>query len=122
MGAKPQHDHPMITDRACRLRHNATPPEQLLWSVLRGRRLAGLKFCRQVPIGPYVVDFCCREIMLIVELDGMCHDERQSRDAVRQRWLTEQGYRVIRVTNWDVDEDLDAVARFIAGEAGMSIE
>jgi very-short-patch-repair endonuclease len=74
MGAKPQPNHPMITDRSRTLRRKATPPEQLLWSILRDRRLAGLKFRRQEPIGPYVVDFSCREIKLIVELDGMSHD------------------------------------------------
>jgi len=122
MSEKPRPKHPMLTDRARCLRQSATPPEQLLWSVLRGRRLAGLKFRRQEPIGPYIVDFCCREINLIVELDGMSHDDKQSRDAVRERWLTEQGYRMIHVTNSDVNEDLEAVARFIAREAGVSID
>jgi len=112
----------MVIDRARGLRHHATPPEQFLWWVLRSRRLGGLKFRRQEPIGPYVVDYCCREIKLIVELDGMSHDDEQSRDAVRERWLQEQGYRLVRVTNWDVNEDLEAVARLIAREAGVSID
>jgi very-short-patch-repair endonuclease len=99
-----------------------TPPEQILWSILRGRRLAGLKFRRQEPIGPYIVDFCCRQLKLIVELDGMSHFETGDRDEVRTRWLEEQGYRVFRVTNWDVNEDLEAVARGIAREAGVSID
>jgi len=122
MGQKPRPKHPMMIDHARKLRHNATPPEWLLWSVLRGRRLAGLKFRRQEPIGPYVVDFCCRELRLIVELDGMSHDENRSRDALRERWLKEHGYRVIRVTNWDVNEELEAVARFVAREAGVRID
>lgn len=122
MGEKPRPKHPMMIDRARNLRRNATPPERLLWSVLRGRRLAGLKFHRQDPIGPYVVDYCCREIKLIVELDGMSHDDKQNRDAVRERWLIGQGYRLVRVTNWDVNEDLEAVARFIAREAGVSVD
>ncbi len=122
MSEKPRPKHPMLTDHARCLRQIATPPEQVLWSVLRGRRLAGLKFRRQEPIGPYIVDFCCREINLIVELDGMSHDDKQSRDAVRERWMKDQGYRVIRVTNWDVNEDLEAVARFIAREAGVDID
>lgn len=122
MGSKPRPKHPMMTDRARSLRQTATPPEQLLWSVLRGRRLGGLKFRRQEPIGPCVVDFCCRETRLIVELDGMSHDDKQNRDAQRERWLKEQGYRIVRVTNWDVNEDLEAVARFIAQEAGVSID
>jgi len=109
----------MLIDHARRLRRQATPPEQLLWSVLRGRRLGGLKFRRQEPIGPYVVDFCCRERKLIVELDGMSHEEKQAPDTTRQRWLVAQGYRVIRVTNWDVNEDLEGVRRGIALAAGI---
>jgi very-short-patch-repair endonuclease len=122
MSEKPRPKHPMMIDRARSLRQTATPPEQLLWSVLRGRRLAGLKFRRQEPIGPYIVDFSCREIKLIVELDGKSHDDKEARDAEREHWLREQGYRLVRVTNWDVNEDLEAVARFIAREAGVSID
>jgi len=112
----------MMIDRARSLRQTATPPVQLLWSVLRGRRLGGLKFHRQEPIGPYIVDFCCRELRLIVELDGMSHDDKGNRDAARGRWLEQQGYRLIHVTNWDVNEDVEAVARLIAREAGVSID
>ena len=122
MPNKPRPKHPMMIDRARKLRRESTPPEQILWSVLRGRRLAGLKFRRQEPIGPYVVDFCCRQLKLIVELDGMSHDETGDRDEVRTRSLEEQGYHVLRVTNWDVNEDLEAVARGIAREAGVDFD
>ena len=117
MPNKPRPKHPMMIDNARKLRRKATPPERVLWSVLRGRRLGGLKFRRQEPIGPYVVDFCCRELNLVVELDGMSHDDTHVSDEVRELWLREQGYRVFRVTNWDVNEDLEAVARGIAREA-----
>ena len=110
----------MLRDRARALRQKATPPEQLLWSVLRGRRLGGLKFRRQEPIEPYIVDFCCREIKLIVELDGMSHIDKKEYDAARDSWLRQQGYRIFHVTNSDVNEDLEAVARGIAREAGVS--
>ncbi len=122
MPSKPRPKHPMVIDRARGLRRTATPPEQLLWSVLRGRRLTGLKFRRQEAVGPYIVDFCCRQLKLIVELDGMSHEEKVSRDEVRTRWLEQQGYRVFRVTNWDVNEDLEAVARGIAREAGVEFD
>ena len=106
--------------RARRLRHKATPPERLLWSVLRDRRLAGLKFRRQELIEPYIVDFCCRDLNLIVELDGSSHEEKLSSDTTRSRWLRDRGYRVLRVTNREVVEDLEAVARYIAREAGVN--
>jgi len=122
MSNQPCPKYPMMIDRARKLRRQSTPPERILWSVLRGRRLAGLKFRRQEPIGPYVVDFCCRQLKLIVELDGMSHEETGSRDEARTRWLEAQGYRVFRVTNWDVNEDLEAVARGIAREAGVEFD
>jgi len=107
-----------MTDRARALRRAATPPEQILWSILRGRRLGGLKFRRQEPIGPYFVDFCCREKRLVLELDGMSHEDKAEYDRRRQGWLEREGYQVVRVMNSDVD-DLDAVARLIAREAGL---
>jgi very-short-patch-repair endonuclease len=122
MPEKPLPIHPMLRDRARRLRREATPPEQLLWSVLRGRRLAGLKFRRQESFGPYIVDFVCPEKNLIAELDGSSHDEKLVRDAVRTAWLVSHGYRVLRVLNRDVTEDLEAVARYIAREAGVEWE
>ena len=122
MPDKPQPKHPMMIDRARGLRRRSPPPERMLSAVLRGRRLGGLKFRRQEPIGPYVVDFCCRELNLVVELDGMSHDDKQEHDELRVRWLKEQGYRILRVTNWDVNEDIESVARWIAHEAGVSID
>ena len=107
-----------MIDRARELRCAATPPEKILWSMLRGRRLGGLKFRRQEPIGNYIVDFCCREHKLVVELDGMSHDDKAEYDRRRQEWLEQEGYRVIRLANADVNE-LDAVARLIAREAGL---
>jgi very-short-patch-repair endonuclease len=112
----------MVLDRARALRHKSTPPEQLLWSVLRDRRLAGLKFRRQESIGQFIVDFCCRDLKLIVELDGMSHDDKTTQDEQRDQWLRQQGYRVFRVTNWDVSEDLEAVVRGIASAAGVEYD
>ena len=122
MPSKPRPKHPMVIDRARGLRCNSTPPEQRLWSVLRGRRLAGLKFRRQEAIGPYFADFCCRERKLIVEVDGTSHEDKLQRDAQREAFLADQGYRVLRVTNQEVSEDLEAVARYIAREAGVRFD
>jgi len=70
--------------------------------------MAGYKFRRQFPVGPYFVDFCCPERRLIVELDGGQHCERQNEDAVRTRYLQARGYRVLRFWNSEVFGALDA--------------
>ncbi|MEH3116908.1 MAG: endonuclease domain-containing protein [Methylorubrum populi] len=84
-----------------RLRHGQTEAERRLWYRLRDRRLGGFKFVRQESVGPYVADFCCREARLIVELDGSQHAEN-AYDLVRDAWLTERGYRVLRFWNAEV--------------------
>jgi very-short-patch-repair endonuclease len=86
-------------DFARGLRRRQTNAERRLWARLRDRRLLGAKFTRQAPIGPYVVDFCCRERKLIVELDGGQHAGRVEYDAGRTAFLQALGYRVLRF--WD---------------------
>lgn len=84
-------------DFARRLHRDAPAMERFLWRLLRDRRLAGLKFRRQLPIGRYVVDFVCLRHRLIIEADGPYHDE--VRDAQRDAWLTSQGFHVLRFKN-----------------------
>src|SRR5690606_21179113 len=74
------------------LRTRMTVPEQKLWRVLRGRRLAGLKFIRQAPIERSIVDFACRSKRLIVEVDGDSHADRATRDGRRQQALEAAGW------------------------------
>ena len=78
-----------------------TEAEQLLWYRLRRRQLANQRFRRQVPIGPYVVDFACLEIFLVVEVDGSQHLDAKH-DQQRDAWLSAAGYRVLRFWNHDV--------------------
>jgi very-short-patch-repair endonuclease len=87
----------------------------MLWQRLRGGK-AGRKFRRQHPVGPYVVDFYCREARLIIEIDGEAHDraDRPKRDEARLRFLREQGYRIVRISARRVIADADAVADAIA--------
>src|SRR5215471_15223443 len=96
-----------------RLRQNATFAEQLLWYRLRSRSLFGTKFVRQEPIGPYIVDFVCREYRVIIEVDGGQHAENES-DMVRDRWLRDRGYSVLRFWNNDVIQNIDGVLEAIA--------
>ena len=101
-------------DRARSLRQATTFPERLLWGVLRGGRLDGLKFRRQEPIGQFVVDFCCYAARLIVEIDGRSHEGRQLADRRRTEFLERQGFQVVRFLNDQVLDDLEAVALSIA--------
>ena len=105
----------MTAARARKLRRDQTDAESVLWSYLRNRRLGGWKFRRQVPKGRYIVDFCCNDARLVVELDGSQHARQTSveRDAVRTAYLQESGYRVMRFWNNEIDEDLDAVLQAI---------
>jgi very-short-patch-repair endonuclease len=88
-------------ERARRLRKVATNAETKLWYRLRSRRLNGHKFVRQDPVGPYTVDFVCREHRLIIEVDGGQHADNP-RDAIRDKWLSEHNYLVLRFWNNDV--------------------
>ncbi|WP_421693828.1 endonuclease domain-containing protein [Aestuariivirga sp.] len=98
-------------EHARRLRRHDTASEQRLWAALRDRRLHGLKFVRQLPVGSYVADFACREHRLIIEVDGATHatEEEAAYDAERTLCLHSKGWRVLRVWNEDVVRRLDAV-------------
>ncbi|MBV8685126.1 MAG: endonuclease domain-containing protein [Alphaproteobacteria bacterium] len=101
------------TKRAQALRNGATDCERLLWLELRQRRLEGHKFSRQIPVGPFICDFVCRRLRLVVELDGGQHSAAAEADARRTAFLEAEGYRVIRFWNNDVIENLDGVLRAI---------
>ena len=98
-----------------RLRRNSTDAEMQLWFKLRDRRLSGLKFLRQYPIGPYVADFVCRDRRLIVEVDGGQHSD-SSRDRIRDAALAAEGYRILRFWNTDVLSNIDGVLTAILSE------
>ncbi|MDI6623940.1 MAG: endonuclease domain-containing protein [Brevundimonas sp.] len=85
---------------ARRSRREPTMAEDAVWRLLRGRRLGELKFRRQMPIGPYVADFCCPALKLIIELDGGVHVLRIDSDAARDAWLiAKAGFTVLRFDN-----------------------
>ena len=100
-----------LTNIARNLRKNSTPQEQKMWQLLRNHRYKGLEFRRQQPIGPYIVDFVCREKWLIIELDGGQHNEDENivYDDERTKYLESKGFKVIRFWNNDVDNNIEAV-------------
>ncbi|MCC6944208.1 MAG: DUF559 domain-containing protein [Thermomicrobiales bacterium] len=95
------------------LRHRQSPTEATLWEALRNRNAGGLKFRRQHPAGPFILDFYCAEARLAVELDGESHENRAAYDEKRTAWLNEQGIVVLRFPNEEVVLDRDAVVRRI---------
>jgi very-short-patch-repair endonuclease len=105
--------NPTRTARARRLRRDETDAERRLWYRLRSRQIEDAKFVRQDPIGPYVADFVCRERRLIVEVDGGQH-ATDRRDAVRDQWLKDRRYRVLRFWNNDVLANTEGVIEAIA--------
>ncbi|MCD9097660.1 DUF559 domain-containing protein [Luteimonas fraxinea] len=99
------------------LRRESTDAERLLWFHLRDRRL-GVKFRRQQPVGPFVVDFLSVEAMLIVELDGSQHDD--AIDAGRTRFLERRGYRMLRFWNHDALVRTESVLEVILASVALT--
>jgi 5-methyltetrahydrofolate--homocysteine methyltransferase len=99
------------------MRHAPTRAEEVLWRALRGRRLAGLKFRRQHAIGQFIVDFCCSEKHLVVEVDGKIHTQNGAYDEARDEVLTARGFRVLRFTNDEALYSMDRVLSEIAAQA-----
>ncbi|TRW18416.1 endonuclease domain-containing protein [Glacieibacterium frigidum] len=93
------------------MRNAPTPAEKKLWGHLRASRLDGVKFSRQIAIGPFIADFCARSRKLIVEVDGSQHGEIE--DVRRTRWLEREGYIVVRFTNRQVLVETEGVLMVI---------
>jgi very-short-patch-repair endonuclease len=99
--------------RAKELRQNMTPEETLLWRALRTNKLAGWHFRRQQVIDGFIVDFYCHAASLIIEVDGGIHITQKEQDAERDAHLTSRGFHILRVTNDEVNNDLQGVLRKI---------
>ena len=111
MSTRMRESEAVARGHAKRLRRTMTRAEALLWSYVRRRSLAGAKFRRQHPIGPYIADFACVAAKLVVEVDGATHwtHDELAHDARRTEFLEAAGWRVVRVTNADVYDNLDGV-------------
>ena len=108
--------------RAARsLRQRETDLERRLWRALRGRRVFGLKFRRQHPVGPYVADFACVEARLLIEIDGYWHSVKKSADAERDRYLRAQGFDVVRFDIENESANVETLAEMIAHEAKVRL-
>ena len=105
--------------RARRLRRDSTTAERIVWEMIRAGRVGGLKFRRQHPIGPFFADFYCHDRKLVIELDGSSHDGHEDEDRRREAYLRKCALKVLRVSNADVVNDLEGVAKRILQAAGL---
>ncbi len=94
---------------ARQMRHEPTLAESRLWRELRNRKCCNVKFRRQHSIDRFVVDFCCLETQLIIEVDGPIHDYTPEQDAVRQTYLEVIGFTVLRFSNDEVLTEMSGV-------------
>lgn len=120
MSEKRHHIHPTIRTRARQLRRPQTPAEGKLWARLRNRQLGGYKFRRQHPVGRFIVDFYCAECCLAIEIDGDSHLDQVEYDAERTGWLVAQGNHVVRFTNREIHQQIDAVLESILNNCQSS--
>jgi very-short-patch-repair endonuclease len=102
-----------LTAKARSLRKNQTDVEKLLWQQLRNRRLCNYKFRRQFSIAPYIVDFVCIELKLIIELDGGQHAHQAQYDDQRTLFLEQRGFKVLRFWNNEVIDNMEGVLESI---------
>jgi len=102
---------PQLLEFAKTMRTNATDAENLIWQLLRAKRFMNLKFRRQHVIAPYIVDFYCHELALVIELDGSQHNTEDGRayDIERTKFLEALGLKVVRYWNHEVLNQTDSV-------------
>ena len=105
--------HGQKRDRARELRSDMTLAERRLWSILKLRQLNGSRFRRQLPIGPYIVDFACLQARLVVEVDGGQHMGAAG-DGARDAFLRREGFQVLRFWNNEVMANLEGVHALLA--------
>lgn len=109
---------------AKKLRNNATTPEKILWNKLKNSQLNGIKFRRQQPIGPYIVDFASFYPKIVIELDGGQHNNIQNlnKDIIRDNFLTNEGFLVLRIWNNDIYTNLEGTMEYFKKETSPTPE
>ena len=105
----PEEKRKLAISRARNLRRKETDAEAIIWRELRGRRHDGLKFRRQHPVPPYILDFAERKLKLAIEIDGITHETEAEKayDSQRTAFLASKGWTVLRFTNTDVFDETD---------------
>jgi len=99
--------------KAKQMRREPSLAEKILWKELRRKQTEGVRFRRQQPIGPYIADYYCSELALVIEIDGETHGGREEYDLSRQQWLEANGIKVIRFSNSEIYKNLQGVLHLI---------
>jgi len=105
--------NPKLKQHARELRKRSTFSEVLLWNNLKGKRFYGLQFMRQKPIGEYIVDFYCSKFKLVIEIDGITHNDRVKYDQNRQSKLKSLGLNLIRFSDEYAKTNVTGVLYYI---------
>ena len=105
--------NPKLKALSRELRKKGTLSEVLLWNTLKGKKIKGYQFIRQKPIGDYIVDFFCSKLKLVIEIDGISHNDKSESDQIRQQKLESLGLSILRFYEWDVKKDMRAVLQVI---------
>jgi len=105
--------NPKLKEFARKLRNNSTKSEVLLWKYLKGKQIKGYDFHRQKPIGNYIVDFFCNELMLAIEIDGESHYGNEKKDEIRQKEIERYGVQFLRFDDSQIYYNLDGVIKVI---------
>ena len=90
-----------------------TPGERRLWAAIRRKQVMGYRFQRQRPIGPFIVDFYCKELRLALEVDGSSHDGKWEYDQIRQKKIELKGVKFLRFTEGEARRDTQGVVWMI---------
>jgi very-short-patch-repair endonuclease len=107
--------NPKLKDQARELRKTATFTERLLWKHLRGGQLKGFRFLRQKPIDEFIVDFYCKKVQLVIEIDGVTHNGKESYDKRRESRLKELGYNVLKLDGYYILDNTNGALEVIVG-------
>ena len=114
--------NPKLKQIARMLRKNSTFAEVLLWNELKGKKLMGIDFHRQKPIGNFIVDFFSPDLMLVIEIDGITHAYKQDDDIKRQQFLESLSLTVLRFQDRDVRKNMNGVVEVLKEWMAKNIE
>ena len=103
----------LTVKRSRQLRKNSTDAERLIWRHLRNKRMMGVKFRREQPLGRYIVDFISFSNRLVIEIDGGQHARQKEKDRIRDRFIRKAGFRILRFWNNEVLLNTEAVLEII---------